>query len=92
MIRKMVIIGAIGTILVASNIITNINTKAEYKKRLQIVEHYMVCLEENFGQRDYCARQQGIPYQIIDQYAEYYGWNFDIDGSGNLKITRNAEY
>ena len=90
--RKIIIFGAILTILVASNIITNIIIKAEYKKRLQSVEKYMVCLDENFGQRDYCARLQGMPYQIIDQYAEYYGWNFDIDNSGNLKITRSAEY
>lgn len=91
MIRKMVILGAIGTILVASNIITNINTKAQTKERLEIVNKYIKCLEENFGQRDYCARQQGIPYQIIDQYAEAFGYNFDIDKHGNLLITKEAE-
>ena len=92
MIRKMIIFGAIGTILVTSSILTNIITKALSIKRLEIVKTYITCLDENFGQRDYCAKQQNMNYRIIDQYAEYYGWNFDIDGSGNLKITRSAEY
>lgn len=92
MLKKIALFGAIGTILVASNIITNINIKAEYKNRLKIVERYIICLETNYGQRDYCAKKEGIPYQIIDQYAEYYGWNFGTDNSGNLVITRSAEY
>ena len=91
MIRKMVIAGAIGAILVTSNIITNINTKAQYKKRLKIVENYIICLDENFGQRYYCAKQQNMNYQIIDQYAEEFGYEFSIDNAGNLLITKEAK-
>lgn len=91
MIKKMVIVGAIGTILVASFIINNINTKAQAKKRLEIVNNYIKCLDDNFGQRDYCARLQGIPYQIIDQYSKEFGYNFTIDKYGNLLITKEAK-
>lgn len=88
MIKKMAIVGTIGAILVTSNIISNINTKASDEKRKESVQIYVKCLNENYGQREYCAKQQNQHYLILDQEAKKEGYTFIIDKHYNLIIKK----
>lgn len=55
------------------NLVKEQNTQQEK----ELVESYVECLQDNFTQRDYCARQvSDTNYRILDQKLEKYGYKY----------------
>lgn len=53
------------------------NAKAEnIKREKEMVNTYVTCLNENWTQRDYCAREQGTSYHYMDQLIKKYGYKY----------------
>ena len=53
------------------------NAKAEnIKREKEMVNTYVTCLNENWTQRDYCARKQGTSYYYMDQLVKKYGYKY----------------
>lgn len=63
-----------GVVLVNQvNLVKQNNALQEEK----LVNAYVECLEDNFTQRDYCARQvSNTSYQVLDQKLEKYGYTY----------------
>lgn len=70
----------IGLMLVGGGMLlmNQINNVKEENKRYeeQLVQDYVQCLEDNFTQRDYCARQVGSEYHYMDLLIEKYGYTY----------------
>ena len=60
-----------GLIILYNNIKQN-----RMKEERAMVETYVTCLNENWTQRDYCAKKQGANYIILDQQLEKYGYTY----------------
>lgn len=86
--KKVIIFGALGALILISLLTNYINTKASAEREV-LVEQYIECLYKNGGQRYYCAQTLNQNYMIMDQYAEDYGYTFSISNAGNLIIERN---
>ena len=70
----------IGLMLVGGGMLlmNQINNVKEENKRNEerLVQEYVQCLEDNFTQRDYCARQVGSEYHYMDLLIEKYGYTY----------------
>lgn len=71
----LVIIGVIVLVSLISIRISSIQKQnKEYEK--EMVQTYVTCLENNWTQRDYCARQQDSNYHYMDLLIEKYGYSY----------------
>lgn len=53
------------------------NVKEQNKlEEERLVNEYVQCLEDNWTQRDYCARQVGSEYHYMDLLIEKYGYTY----------------
>ena len=70
----------IGLMLVGGGMLlmNQINNIKEENKRNEerLVQEYVQCLEDNFTQRDYCARQVGSEYHYMDLLIEKYDYTY----------------
>lgn len=71
---NVLVILVVGVVLVNQvNLVKQNNALQEEK----LVNAYVECLEDNFTQRDYCARQvSNTSYQVLDQKLEKYGYTY----------------
>ena len=72
-------IGAITLVILSILVISMLmkNAKAQrIQEEKEMVNTYVTCLQDNFTQRDYCARQQGASYYVMDQLVEKYGYKY----------------
>lgn len=84
-ILNVIIIVVIGVVLVNAYQTNQQNKKVEEK---QLVEKYVNCLNDNFTQRDYCARKVSkTNYLILDQLIEKYGYTYQQNGY-DLKVVK----
>ena len=44
----------------------NLVKEQNAQQEKELVESYVECLQDNFTQRDYCAKKQGANYIILD--------------------------
>lgn len=74
-----IIIILLAVLLIKDRIIT---VKAQDKaKEDQVMEAYIECLQDNFVQRDYCARKvSNTNYRILDQKIGNYGYKYEQKG------------
>lgn len=55
----------------------NLVKEQNAQQEKELVESYVECLQDNFTQRDYCARQvSDTNYRILDQKLEKYGYTY----------------
>lgn len=71
----LVIIGVIVLVSIISLRIISIQ-KQNKKYEKEMVQTYVTCLENNWTQRDYCARQQDSNYHYMDLLIEKYGYSY----------------
>lgn len=74
-----IIIILLAVLLIKDRIIT---VKAQNKaKEDQIMGAYIECLQDNFVQRDYCAKKvSNTDYRILDQKINTYGYKYEQKG------------
>ena len=71
-VKVMLVVILIGGLIILYN-----NAKQNrIKEERAMVETYVTCLNENWTQRDYCAKKQGANYIILDQQLEKYGYTY----------------
>ena len=59
----------------------NLVKEQNAQQEKELVESYVECLQDNFTQRDYCARQiSDTNYRILDQKLEKYGYKYTQKG------------
>lgn len=59
----------------------NLVKEQNAQQEKELVESYVECLQDNFTQRDYCARQvSDTNYRILDQKLEKYGYQYTQKG------------
>lgn len=46
------------------------------RKENQMVHEYVACLQDNYTQRSYCAKEVGSNYYYMDQLVEKYGYEY----------------
>lgn len=71
-------------------VVNQINISKENKqlKEEKLVNAYVECLENNFTQRDYCAKQvSDTSYKTLDRLIQKYGYTYTQKGY-DLYITR----
>lgn len=69
----------IGGIAFARNALENYETQRKAEERA-LVDNYVYCLDNNWTQRDYCARGVGKSYQYMDSLIEKYGYTYEQRG------------
>lgn len=71
----LLILAAILLVVVTLAIHNSIEQKNRKEESL-LVEQYVTCLNNNFTQRDYCAKQIGSEYHYMDLLVEQYGYTY----------------
>ena len=62
-------------VIVLVDLLNNISkSNKEYEK--EMVQTYVTCLENNWTQRDYCAKQQNSNYYYMDSLIGKYGYSY----------------
>lgn len=79
MISNKKLLAVLGIVL-AITLVIGASIKSERSERKQAVARYVACLRDNYMQRDFCARQQGMSYIFLDQWLEDEGYSYGVDG------------
>lgn len=86
----LVITGVIVLVSIISPRIISIQKQnKEYEK--EMVQTYVTCLENNWTQRDYCARQQDSNYHYMDLLIEKYGYSYKQVGYDLYVVRKGNE-
>lgn len=67
-------------------VISNVR-EANKAREVALVDAYVSCLEDNFTQRDYCAKEVGSEYHYMDLLIKNYGYDY-IQKGYDLYVVR----